>query len=93
MLNTPVLVRSPKLSNIGRGRDEATTSTSQEVHERKFHNITYRDYIALTWAEPEKESLNRTSDPSTTADPSTINVAGIRISDSEEKEISHGTSE
>lgn len=57
--------------------DEATTSTSTGSRGPRGKNAQYyRDYRARKRAEQEKESLNRTSDPSTTADSSTINVAG-----------------
>ncbi|XP_063217172.1 uncharacterized protein LOC134527977 isoform X5 [Bacillus rossius redtenbacheri] len=57
--------------------DEATTSTSTGSRGPRGKNAQYyRDYRARKRAEQEKDSLNRTSDPSTTADSSTINVAG-----------------
>ncbi|XP_063217171.1 uncharacterized protein LOC134527977 isoform X4 [Bacillus rossius redtenbacheri] len=63
---------------IHSGRDdEATTSTSTGSRGPRGKNAQYyRDYRARKRAEQEKDSLNRTSDPSTTADSSTINVAG-----------------
>ncbi|XP_071036881.1 uncharacterized protein [Parasteatoda tepidariorum] len=57
--------------------DEATTSTSTGSRGPRGKNAQYyRDYRARKRAEQEKESLNRTSDPSTTADSSTIHVSG-----------------
>ena len=60
--------------------DEATTSTSTGSRGPRGKNAQYYgDYRARKRAEQEKESLNRTSDPSTTADSSTINVAGYEV--------------
>lgn len=60
------------------GRDDETiTITSTGSRGPRGKNAQYyRDYRARKRAEEEKESLNRTSDPFTTADSSTINVAG-----------------
>ena len=60
--------------------NEATTSTSTVSRGPRGKNAQYyRDYRARKRVEQEKESLNRTSDPSTTADSSTINVAGYEV--------------
>ncbi|XP_039750420.1 protein tramtrack, beta isoform isoform X19 [Pararge aegeria] len=57
--------------------DEATTTTSAGSRGARGKNAQYyRDYRARKRAEQEKESLNRNSDPSTTANSFTINVAG-----------------
>ncbi|GBP42723.1 Zinc finger protein 62 homolog [Eumeta japonica] len=62
--------------SVGRD-DEAITSTSTGSRRARGKNAQYyRDYRARKRAEQEKESLNRINDPSTTADSSTINVAG-----------------
>lgn len=61
--------------------DEETTSFSIGSRGPRGKNAQYyRDYRARKRAEQEKESLDRTSDPSTIADSSTINVAGSATS-------------
>ncbi|XP_071044396.1 uncharacterized protein [Parasteatoda tepidariorum] len=68
-----------KKGTIGRA-EEATTSTSTGSRGPRGKNAQhYRDYRTRKRAEQEKQSLNRTSDPSTTADSSTINVAGCEV--------------